>query len=255
MIKATKYIIILLISGLFFIPSIVNAETLVGTSVESRVALAFKVNDQAAQALLPDGWKLLTLPKGPFAGANMLTVFIDKHLYSDAEGKPLKPHASRTVGIVNYGIKKGVKGARLFLTLAYETPPVINPYSNSFSASITRNASMDGSENNGKNYTESWSVKPASGGELTLELSYQSIKPGWKSSKAMPFSNKKPDFYRIYTYEQLGELVMSKAMGKNLNGKISFKSNIPELSRMLDGTQSIVGILAIPIYKREISLP
>jgi len=48
---------------------------------------------------------------------------------------------------------------------------------------------------------------------------------------------------------------MSKAMGKNLNGKISFKSNIPELSRMLDGTQSIVGILAIPIYKREISLP
>lgn len=254
MIKITKYTLLLWFLA-FLAPSLVNAETPVGSTVESRVVLAFKVNDQAAQGMLPDDWKLLTLPKGPLTGANLLLAFIDKHLALDADGKPLDPHSSRTVAVVNYGVKPGVKGVRMFVTRTYETPPVVNPYENSVPASIARSSSMDGPADGPKIYKEAWSLKPETGGEISLNLSYQSGKPGWKSSKATPYSNKKPDFYRIYKYEQLAELAMSNALGLKLNGEISFKSSIPELANMLDGSESLMGVLAIPMYVREVSLP
>ncbi len=238
----------------FIFPLEAFSETKLGSSVESRVTLAFKVNDEAAQALLPDGWKLLTLPKGPFAGANLLTAFIDKHLSTNADGKPVNPHASRTVAIVNYAVKEGVKGARLFVTYTYETPPLVNPYGNSIAASITRKASLDSGDEK-RRYGETWRLAPESGGELTLELSYQSAKPNWISSKAKPYSNKNPEFYRIYDYQQLAELLKSTAMQKELSGDITFKTDIGQLRNLFDGTESLVGILAAPVYRRDIILP
>jgi len=255
MIKSIKYTLLPLIALAFAMPLTINAETPMGSTVESRVALAFKVNDQAAQAMLPDGWKLLTLPKGPLAGANTLVAFIDKHLSLDANGKPLKPYSSRTVALVNYGVKKGVKGARTFITKVYETPPVVNPYGNSISAAISRTTSLSSSFNGPKIQKEVWSIKTETGGEINLSLSYQPGKPGWKSSKTTPYSNVNPDFYRIYKYEQLADLAMSKAIGRELKGEVSFKSNASEIARAFDGSENLVGILTIPVYKREISLP
>lgn len=236
-------------------PSTSLSETLQGSSVESRITLAFNVNAEAAQAMLPDGWTLLTLPKGPFAGANLLTVFIDKHLYSDADGNPLTPHASKTVGIVSYGVKKGIQGARLFLTHTYETPPVINPYGNSQQAGILRQAALDDQGNDPRLYRESWQIAPDSGGSMTLNLSYRSARPAWTSATAQPFSAQKLDFYRIYRYQQLGELLMSNNMGKPLKGEVSFQSDIAELADIFDGNQTLVGIMVAPVYQRQIFLP
>lgn len=250
MIKAIKYILILFTLG-FIIPSIANAEIPVGSTVESRMLLAFKVNDQAAQALLPEDWRLLTLPKGPLAGANLLVVFIDKHLSRGPDGKPLDPYSSRTVAIVNYGVKAGVKGARMFVTQVYETPPVVNPYENSITATISRSASVD----DAKNHKETWSIKPETGGEINFSLSYQSGKPGWKADVATPYSNKKPDFHRIYKYEQVADLLMSKALGKELTGEISFQSSVPEMAGMFDKNEQLIGVLAIPVYVRDVFLP
>ncbi len=255
MTKLKRFMFLPLIILAFTIPSIVNAETQIGSTVESRVALAFKVNDQAAQVMLPDGWKLLTLPKGPLAGANALVAFIDKHLALDANGKPLTPHSSRAVALVNYGVKKGVKGVRTFITRVYETPPAVNPYGNSISANISRNASLSGPSSGPKIQQEVWSVKPETGGEINLSLSYQTGKPGWKSSKTTPYSNVNPNFYRIYKYQQLADLAMSSAIGRELKGEVSFKSSVAELAGVFNGSESLVGILTIPVYKREISLP
>jgi SNF family Na+-dependent transporter len=38
-----------------------QAETFVGSNVDSRVILAFHVNENAAQAWLPDGWMIASL--------------------------------------------------------------------------------------------------------------------------------------------------------------------------------------------------
>ena len=62
-----------------------RAETFVGSNVDSRVILAFHVNESAAQAWLPDGWMIESFSKGPLVGANLLVVLVDRHLARDAE--------------------------------------------------------------------------------------------------------------------------------------------------------------------------
>ena len=68
-----------------------RAETFIGSNVDSRVILAFHVNENAAQAWLPDGWMMAPFSKGPLAGANLLVVLVDRHLARDAEGNPTTP--------------------------------------------------------------------------------------------------------------------------------------------------------------------
>ena len=232
-----------------------SAETKVGSNVDSRVVLAFKVNDDAVQAKLPDGWSLLTLPKGPLAGSNLLVAFIDRHLALDPEGKPLTPHNSRSVAILAYGVKPGVSGANMFVLRVYETPPVASSYDNGVAASIGRDMTLTGPAAGARTHQEVWSVTPESGGTLSLDLTYQSGRPGWSSSEAMPYSAVNPEFHRIYRYDQLADLSMSVALGRELDGDIAVKSSIPELSGMFDGSESLTGVLAIPVYVREVSLP
>lgn len=81
-----------------------KAESLLATNIESRVVLAFKVNDDAVTGMLPSGWKALTLPKGPFAGANVFVLFADGLLGPNAEGKPLSAPNSRYTALVAYGV-------------------------------------------------------------------------------------------------------------------------------------------------------
>ncbi len=231
------------------------AETQIGSSVESRVTLAFKVDDAAAQAWLPDGWTLASIPRGPLAGANVIVSLIDWHLARDAEGKPEDPHARRAVATVAYGVKGGVEGMRTFITRIYETPPVISPYSNSVSAQIMRSSSLTGSADGARINREVWAAQPEAGGEIRLELSHQAGIPSWSASETMPYSSAQPDFHRIYRYQQLVDLVMSKALGKELEGRVEFKSTVSELADMFDGTESLVGIITTPVYVTETFLP
>jgi len=254
MIKYAKYFLLALIF-ILSTPFCLNAKTPVGSNIDSRVVLAFKVNDQAAQAMIPEGWKLLTLPKGPFAGTNLLVAFIDRHLAIDPDGKPLTPYSSRSVALLSYGVKAGVKGARMYVTRVYETAPIASSYGNGIQANFSRNTVLSSLTDGNRTRKDSWSVKPEAGGEISLKLSYQPGKPGWKSSKATPYSSVDPSFHRIYQYQQLADLAMSSAIGRELQGEISFKSTVPELSGMFDGSESLVGVLSIPVYIREVSLP
>lgn len=233
----------------------VFADTQIGSSVESRVTLAFKVDEAAAQEWLPEGWNLASIPRGPLAGANLIVSLIDWHLATDAEGKPENPHARRAVATVAYGVKEGVEGMRTFITRIYETPPVIGPYSNSVSAQIARSSSLEGPADSERVKKEVWVVKPKSGGEIRLGLSHQAGIPSWSASETMPYSSATPDFHRIYRYQQLAYLAMSTAIGKELNGEVEFRSSVPELAEMFNGTESLVGIITTPVYVRRTFLP
>jgi hypothetical protein len=231
------------------------AEIKVGSNVDSRVVLAFKVKDDAVQAKLPDGWGPLTLPKGPLAGSNLLVAFIDRHLALDSEGKPLTPHNSRSVAILAYGVKPGVSGAHMFVLRIYETPPVASSYDNGVAANISRDMTLTGPVGGARTHQEVWSVEPESGGALSLNLNYQSGRPTWSSSEAMAYSAVNPEFHRIYRYDQLADLSMSVALGRELNGDIAIKSRIPEFSGIFDSSESLTAVMAIPVYIREVSLP
>lgn len=234
----------------------IHAETFVGATVESRVMLGFKVDDAAAQAWLPDGWKLITLPKGPVAGANLLVVFMDRHLVLDAEGKPAAAPQDRAAAMLSYAVNPDEKGPRTFITRVFETPPVVNTYSNSVAAVVSRSQSSEGTGAAGATRQESWTVAAEGGGEMRLDLNYQAGTPIWiAETTALPYSAAEPEFHRIYRYGQLVDLAMNTKIGKPLKGDIAFTSSIPDLAAMFDGSETLVSAMVVPVYLRKTSLP
>ena len=230
-------------------------ETFVGSNVDSRVVLAFQVNETAAQTWMPEGWTLSPFAKGPLAGTNLLVVLVDRHLARDAEGKPSKPSSLRGVALVSLASREGSDKPRLFVTRIYATPPDYNPYRNAINARISRSTTLESSDNAAPVRTEEWTVKPESGGEMTLALSYVAGTGSWSKRQAMPYSNVEPDFHRIYHYEQLADLLMSVPAGKTLAGEVAFATTISEIAPMFDGSEKMIGVIAVPVYVRQVFLP
>lgn len=232
------------------------AETKVGTTVESRILLGFKVNDVALAQILPDGWMTVTLPQGPLGGSNLILALIDRHVILDGEGTVENPSSGPTVAFLVYGRKEGVDGVRGFVTRVYEEPPVVDPYGNSVTADIDRVSAYSDAGLGNRTQTEVWTVLPESGGELRLDLDYKVGGLMWSTGgESRPFSSENPDFFRIYRYDQLAGLAMNAAMGRELDGTVSFSASDPSIGELFDGSEALVSIVAIPTYIREIWLP
>lgn len=231
------------------------AETAVGSNVDGRVIVALKVDDTAAQELLPEGWSVLTLPKGPFAGSNLLTVFIDRRLVVDPEGKPLEPSQGYAVALLAYGTNPQAEGARVFVTRVYETPPIANSYGNSIAAEFRHELTRGTDADRARYHRETWKVLPETGGQIEFMLDYQMGQPTWWESEVRPYSAADPEFSRLYLYEQVGDLALSSALGKELKGEISLKVDLPELERVFDGQQAVMGAMVVPVYIRDVYLP
>ena len=231
-----------------------SAETPVGSSIENRLMLAFKVNDEAVQSMMPDGWKALTLPQGPLAGTNLILSFIERDLVLDPGGKPAQPHQDRAMAVVAYGVRPDVEGVRVFVTRVFERAPLANTYGNSVEAEFMHEKSVKVLGGAAPNHAERWVVQ-SDEGTLEVTLSYDRGTPGWSESEARPYSAANPEFFRIYRYEQLADLAMSNGLGKPLSGEVALSSDIGELADALDGSQELQAILVIPVYVRTISLP
>lgn len=229
-----------------------DAETFVGSNVDSRVTVGFEVNAEAAQAWLPEGWTLAPFDKGPLAGANLLVIFVDRHLSLDAEGKPGDTPVYSGIALVSLGTKGD--DHRVFVTRAYLSAPEENPYSNTIGATVSRKATrLAGSD--GVRGSEDWTITDENGGKLEFQLSYQGAVPGWSESEALPYSNIEPDFYRIYRYQQIAELVHSKPADVNRTDRLAFSSSIAELAPMFDGSETLIGVVEVPWYHRRTFLP
>ena len=71
-------------------PTTAYAETrekLVGSAIDVRTILIFKVPDAAVRKMLPQGWEANSPTTGPNKGFNVAVVLIDQQLAQDADGK------------------------------------------------------------------------------------------------------------------------------------------------------------------------
>lgn len=232
-----------------------GAETPIGSNVDSRIVVALEANSDAVQAMLPDGWSGVPFPEGPLSGANVLLITVDRHMARDAEGQAADPSTYRGVAMASLGKQDGGDTVRVYVTRIYATPQDYDPYGNAVLSSISRSASIESRDNDPARITEAWSVSPEGGGELTLDLSYVAGTPSWGADEAFPYSSVNPEFHRIYRYDQLVDLAMSEALGKELDGDISIQSSIGELGGIFDGSERIVGVVYVPMYVRDLYLP
>ena len=69
----------------------------------------------------------------------------------------------------------------------------------------------------------------------------------------MLYSAVKPDFYRIYRYEQSADVV--RGAGVDRVQKVVIKAAGPKLAPLLDGSEQLLGVTSVPWYARQTYLP
>jgi hypothetical protein len=73
--------------------------------------------------------------------------------------------------------------------------------------------------------------------------------------EAKIYSAAKPEFYRIYRFEQAADVARSTATGIDRVTKFSIKATGPKLTPLFDGSEQLISVTSIPHYLRSIYLP
>lgn len=230
-----------------------QAETPVGSNVDSRVLVGLQVNEDAVQALMPEGWQSISWPSGPLTGSNLLIALIDGILEMDPEGTPLDPPNRRAMVVV--GLGKGDDGVRGYVLRIMTTVPERDPYSVAIPAAISRTRTLSDQADGPRMVSDSWTIQPDGGGTVSITLDYTAGNRGWSAGESTPHSGVDPSFSRIYRYDQMVDLVVSEGLGKPSSGSYEVTSSVPELSGLFDGDEKVMAVMDVPVYVRDVSLP
>lgn len=232
-----------------------QSETLMGTVADARTTIAMRVDAAAAQRWLPKPWLVHPMPKGPFKGANLIIVLIDRLLHQDAQGKPMQRGSYRTVALLIPAVDPASKRTAPFVVRVYSVLGGPGPYRNSLQAAVQREAIQRRADADPGTGTERWSVTPASGGALVFAMAYLRAVPKRMKNEIRPRSSVDPAFVRIYRYEQVIDVVFSRPAAVDRVRGVRLSVTVPELRAMFDGKETLIGVAQIPWYSRQTLLP
>jgi hypothetical protein len=231
-----------------------GGERLSGSNVDVRTTVTFKVSDAAVQKLLPEGWELSSPTSGPAAGFNLAVVLIDSVSGSDAEGKPVAPFRG---GVVVIPVRKKGTDAAMSMVVFGIAIPEVTPGSYGVympgKAAIERKVRIEAAAKS--TAEETWEFRADDGHAITLQIAYERGPTAKAKLEANVYSGAKPAFYRIYRFEQVADVALSKPTGINRVSKVSFKASGPKLAPMFDGTEQVISVTSIPSYSRTVFLP
>ena len=229
------------------------AEKYVGSNVDVRTVLAFKVVDAAVQKIMPDGWQPDVATSGPAKDVNLRLTFIDRIVNQDAEGKALEP-----VRIAHLSIpakKKGSEtgGTMLFRIYSSDVGGVPGPYGVSVHAPATMERKVRIDPAGAGTVEESWEFKTQDGDSIQMQIQFVRGASTPDKAENKFYSAAKPEFYRIYRSEQITDVV--RGAGADRVQKVLFKASGPTLSPLFDGSEQLIGVTSDPWYTRQTFLP
>jgi hypothetical protein len=232
-----------------------KAETLVENTLFFRTYLAFSVDQKAVQEWIPTPWKVVSTPKGPFKGTNLYVIFTDIFLLQDAEGKPDKGGTFCYAVIVAFCKNPQTNEVAPFVMRIYWPHDGIGAYKNAVKATVSREATIKGGTPKSGSGSEIWKVQDSAGGIMEFRMDYQRGVPTRTKREIKPRSSVEPDFFRIYREDYAGDLVKSIPVGINRVKYYRFRSTIPELRKMFNGSEQLIGIYVNPCRVRQVFLP
>src|SRR3954469_15506826 len=144
-------------------------EKLVGTNMDVRTILDFKVADAAIQKLLPPGFEANSATSGPSAGANLRVTFIDQMAAYDAAGKPTPPARNLVFGIPVR--KPGSETGGLMIFTGF-SPAAGGPYGVAVKAANLVERKVRHEPGGNSIVDESWEYKADNGASTTLQIQY-----------------------------------------------------------------------------------
>jgi hypothetical protein len=138
------------------------------------------------------------------------------------------------------------------------TPNIDNvpgPYKNFAQATVKREQTYKGANIEAGVSDDFWEVRDTRGGSIELRVQYQLALPLRAKSEQKIYSAAEPSFFRIYRLETATDVLKSIPAGINRVQNYQLRVAVPELSKLFDGTEQLVGITANPLYVRQIFLP
>lgn len=229
----------------------------VQSTLDSRVVLAFAANPAEVQRWLPPPWQPSPVASGPAKDANLLLTFVDRLLNQDAEGKPSPIATYRVLALAIPARNPQTGDTGPLLVRLYNSNPNEIPgfYKTAVLASVEREVSWSGADNSLGMAQERWQVKDGKGGTLLLQLHYQRSVPVRGALEAKPRSGSDPATWRIYRIEQGTDVVKSVPAAIDRVKSYRLSNGIAELQKLLDGSEQLVSITAVPWYTRQTLLP
>jgi hypothetical protein len=227
-------------------------EKFVSTNIDVRTLIDFKVSDAALQKMLPDGWEIEPR-SGASAASNLRVTLVDPQLVVNAEQKPLDP-----VRVISLGVAIKKKGADVrgnmviagYVSSAKAAPGAYGLYG-AARAKVERRVRSD--EAGTSTADEIWSFAGEDGGSVQIELQYVRSTPKDGKVEVNTYSAAKPEFYRIYRYDQIADVVRGEGLDRL--PKFSFKVTGGKIGALLDGSEQLVSVTSVPLYVRQVYLP
>jgi len=248
--------------GIFFFATLLlvpamlaQAETLHESAIYYRIYVAYSVDQKAAQAWLPTPWKAVSVPKGPFKGANLYILFNDKLITQDGEGKPNKGGTYCQVTLVAFGKNQQTGEVAVFIIRNYWPFDDPSVYKVAVKATVSREATIKGATAESGSGSEVWKVQYSAGGIMEFRMDYQRSGPKRKKKETKVRSSVEPNFFRIYRDDYADDLVKSIPVGIDRVQNYHFRTTISELRKMFNGSEKLVGISVNPCRVRQAFLP
>ena len=248
--------------SLFFIASLIllpakpsKAETLVVDGLFYRIVVAFNVDQKAAQAWLPAPWKVVSLAEGPLQGTNIMLMLDDRFIIQDGEGKLDKGGAHCLAVLVSPGVHAKTGEFAFFVTRIYWPYDDPHAYKNAVKATVQREATIKSATSESGTGSEMWKVQDDAGGILEFRMNYQRGVPKRVKREFKSRSSVEPDFLRIYHDDSSSDLVKSTPAGIDRVQNYKFRTTIPELRKMFDGSEQLISIVVNPCRVRKVFLP
>jgi hypothetical protein len=258
--KRLYFILYFCIINYFLIgPSIqpANGETLVQSTMETRCTVGLQVEKTALQKWVPESMQIAPAPAGPFKGANLLIVFIEFLYVQDPQGKPIPGGISRQA-VLAVPVKLNQTGESVVLVihgLADNPQNVPGPYKNYRLASVRRELNHTVSALDEVEGSDTWEFKDSSGVLIDFHVQYKRALPMRAKPVQKAYSSVEPGFFRIYKPDYLADVVKSIPAKIERVKDYRLKVSAPELGKLFDGTEQLVGIVVIPAYVRDVFLP
>ena len=253
--RSLLFLIGIICVGSVAFTTLAQAETLVESQLYFRTYVAFSVDQKAVQAWLPDPWKAVSLPKGPFKGANLYVMFEDMFLKQDGEGKPAKGETYHAALLVAFAKHPQTGDFAVFVIRIYSPHGGPGPYKNTVKATVRREATLKGTDLEPGAGSEVWKVQDSAGGIMEFRMDYQRAVPKRVKKEFKVRSSVEPDFFRIYRDDRTVDVLKSIPAGIDRVQNYKFRVTMSEFRKIFDGSEKLVGILVNPIQVRQVFLP
>ena len=147
------------------------AETLSQSTLDNRVALAFRVKAEELQRLVPAPWKVAPVGTGASKDANLTMTFLERVLNQGADGKPTAVATYRLVGLsTSVTHPQTGESAPMIMRLFNSSPQEVPGfYKTAVQATVRREQTLKGVGVEPGTVTDWWEMKNGSGGNDRVE--------------------------------------------------------------------------------------